>query len=83
MPTETDIKKVRQAETTDKRLMQQLKKEEIDRNNIFIYLHDTMSSRLGLNMPVRIYTPNRQSYSDHRSGDNNYGHRLRKYNKIE
>ena len=35
--------------------MQQLKKEEIDRNNItFIYLHD---SRLGLNMSVRVDAP--------------------------
>ena len=35
--------------------MQQLKKEEIDRNNTFIYLHNTRPSRLGLNMPVEIY----------------------------
>ena len=55
MRTETDIKKVGQADITDKRLMQQLKREEIDRNNRpFIYLHDI---RLGLNMPVRVDAP--------------------------
>ena len=63
--------------------MQQLQKEEIDRNNTSIYLHNTRPSRLGLNMPVGIYTPNLQNYSEDRSGDNNYGHRLPKYNKIE
>ena len=63
--------------------MQQLKKEEIDRNNTSIYLHNTRPSRLDLNMPVGIYSPNRQNYSDHRSGDNNYGHGSPKYNEIE
>ena len=83
MRTETDIKNSGQAEITDKRLLQQLMKEEIDRNNTFIYSHDTRRSRLGVNMLIIIYIPNRQSYSDHRSGDNNHGHRLPKYNKIE
>ena len=83
MRTETDIKNSGQAEITDKRLMQQLKKEELDRKNTLIYSHDTRRSRLGVIMLIRIYTPNRQSYLDHRSGDNNYGHRLPKYNKIE
>ena len=63
MRTETDIKNSGQAEITDKRLLQQLMKEEIDRNNTFIYSHDTRRGRLGVNMLIRIYTPNRQSYS--------------------